>query len=283
MNNESAPPAAAARRRPPTVARRADRRRQIRLDVSVAGPAHARHAPRRGMPISRRRAHARACTRVGWPAGAVCGADRSPTRDATARRSSPTTRSRVIAASERSRSSIDATGNPAAGIRHALACCEHGKHIVMVNVEADALAGPLLARRAREAGVVYSLAYGDQPALICEMVDWAAPRASRSSPPARARSICPSITRRRPTTVWPHYGFTPEMVAARRLQRADVQFVSRRHEVARSRWRRSRTRPGSTPAPRRPRISAVRRRRSAARAAARATKAACCITRARSK
>ena len=62
---------------------------------------------------------------------------------------------------------IDATGNPAAGIRHALACCEHGKHIVMVNVEADALAGPLLARRARSAGIVYSLAYGDQPALIC--------------------------------------------------------------------------------------------------------------------
>jgi predicted homoserine dehydrogenase-like protein len=59
---------------------------------------------------------------------------------------------------------IDATGSPAAGIRHALACCEHGKHIVMVNVEADALAGPLLARRAAQAGVVYSLAYGDQPA-----------------------------------------------------------------------------------------------------------------------
>src|SRR5512135_913453 len=68
---------------------------------------------------------------------------------------------------------IDATGDPAAGIGHGLACCRHGKSIVMVNVEADALAGPLLARKAREAGVVYSLAYGDQPALICELVDWA--------------------------------------------------------------------------------------------------------------
>src|SRR5574341_866432 len=68
---------------------------------------------------------------------------------------------------------IDATGDPAAGIRHALACCREGKHIIMVNVEADCLAGPLLARRARAAGVVYSLAYGDQPALICELVDWA--------------------------------------------------------------------------------------------------------------
>mgnify|MGYP000315360744 CR=1 FL=1 len=49
---------------------------------------------------------------------------------------------------------IDATGSPAAGIRHVLACCEHGKHVVMVNVEADALAGPLLAQRARAAGIV---------------------------------------------------------------------------------------------------------------------------------
>src|SRR5205085_7589484 len=68
---------------------------------------------------------------------------------------------------------IDATGHPAAGIKHVLACCRERKHIVMVNVEADALAGPLLARRAKEAGIVYSLAYGDQPALICEHVDWA--------------------------------------------------------------------------------------------------------------
>ncbi|HEX5999455.1 MAG TPA: Gfo/Idh/MocA family oxidoreductase, partial [Hyphomicrobiaceae bacterium] len=62
---------------------------------------------------------------------------------------------------------IEATGDPATGIRLAKAAIAHGKHLVMVNVEADALAGPLLARRAREAGVIYSLAWGDQPALIC--------------------------------------------------------------------------------------------------------------------
>jgi predicted homoserine dehydrogenase-like protein len=72
---------------------------------------------------------------------------------------------------------IDATGSPSAGIDHVLACCAARKHVIMVNVEADALAGPLLARRAQEAGIVYSLAYGDQPALICEMVDWARARA----------------------------------------------------------------------------------------------------------
>jgi predicted homoserine dehydrogenase-like protein len=62
---------------------------------------------------------------------------------------------------------------PGAGIAHALNAIANGKHIVMVNVEADAVAGPLLARRAKAAGVVYSLAWGDQPALICEQVDWA--------------------------------------------------------------------------------------------------------------
>ena len=68
---------------------------------------------------------------------------------------------------------VEATGDPAAGIGHALACFRHKRHVVMVSVEADALAGPLLARRALEAGVHYSFAYGDQPALIAELVDWA--------------------------------------------------------------------------------------------------------------
>ncbi len=68
---------------------------------------------------------------------------------------------------------VEATGVPGAGIAHCLAAIEHGKHVVMVNVEADAVAGPLLARKAAAKGVVYSLAWGDQPALICEHVDWA--------------------------------------------------------------------------------------------------------------
>jgi len=89
---------------------------------------------------------------------------------------------------------VEATGNPAVGIRHARAAIAAGKHVVMVNVEADVLAGPLLAEEARKAGVVYSLAYGDQPALTAEMVDWRARRASAWSRPARARSTCPPIT-----------------------------------------------------------------------------------------
>jgi predicted homoserine dehydrogenase-like protein len=108
---------------------------------------------------------------------------------------------------------VEATGNPAAGIRHALACFEHGKHVVMVNVEADCLAGPLLARRAREAGVVYSLAYGDQPALICEMVDWARAAGFEVVAAGKGTKYLPAYHDSTPDTVWRHYGFTPEQVA----------------------------------------------------------------------
>src|ERR1700753_703644 len=67
---------------------------------------------------------------------------------------------------------VEATGNPAVGIRHARAAISNGKHIVMVNVEADVLAGPLLAEEARKAGGVYSLPFGDQPGLPCEGALW---------------------------------------------------------------------------------------------------------------
>ena len=68
---------------------------------------------------------------------------------------------------------VEATGIPHAGIRHCQSAINSGHHVVMVNVEADVVAGPLLAQQANAAGVVYSLAWGDQPALICEHVDWA--------------------------------------------------------------------------------------------------------------
>ncbi|HVE50906.1 MAG TPA: Gfo/Idh/MocA family oxidoreductase [Casimicrobiaceae bacterium] len=107
---------------------------------------------------------------------------------------------------------VDATGHPPAGIRHALACCEHGKHIVMVNVEADAVAGPLLAQRARAAGIVYSLAYGDQPALICEMVDWARTAGFEVVAAGKGTKYLPEYHVSTPETVWAHYGFSQEQV-----------------------------------------------------------------------
>ncbi len=108
---------------------------------------------------------------------------------------------------------IDATGAPAAGIVHVLACCEHGKHVVMVNVEADALAGPLLAQRARQAGIVYSLAYGDQPALICELVDWARAGGFEVIAAGKGTKYLPAYHASTPETVWHHYGIAPEDAA----------------------------------------------------------------------
>jgi len=105
---------------------------------------------------------------------------------------------------------IDATGSPAAGIAHVLACCERGKDIVMVNVEADALAGPLLAKRAREAGIVYSLAYGDQPALICEMVDWVRAVGFELIAAGKGTKYLPQYHASTPDTVWGYYGMSPE-------------------------------------------------------------------------
>ncbi len=105
---------------------------------------------------------------------------------------------------------IDATGNPAAGIVHALAAIAAGKHIVMVNVEADALAGPLLAAKARAAGTVYSLAYGDQPALIAEQVDWARAAGFDVAAAGKGTKYLPEYHRSTPETVWPYYGLTAE-------------------------------------------------------------------------
>ncbi len=104
---------------------------------------------------------------------------------------------------------VEATGHPAAGIHHALAAIRAGKHVVMVNVEADVLAGPLLAEEARAAGVVYSMAYGDQPALTSELVDWARATGFRVVAAGKGTKYLPLYHTVTPDDVWSHYGLTP--------------------------------------------------------------------------
>lgn len=104
---------------------------------------------------------------------------------------------------------VEATGNPAVGIQHARAAIAAGKHIVMVNVEADVLAGPLLADEARRAGVVYSLAYGDQPALTAEIVDWARATGFHVVAAGKGTKYLPAYHDVTPDDVWSHYGLTP--------------------------------------------------------------------------
>ena len=109
---------------------------------------------------------------------------------------------------------IDATGSPPAGIRFGLKAIEHGRHIVMVNVEADVLAGPLLAKRAEAAGLVYSMAYGDQPALIAEMVDWARAVGLSVICAGKGTKYLPIYHHVTPDDVWTHYGLTPDQAKA---------------------------------------------------------------------
>ncbi len=109
---------------------------------------------------------------------------------------------------------VESTGMPLAAASHALSAIRHGKHVVMVTVEADAMVGPLLARKAWEAGVVYSLAYGDQPALICELVDWARAAGFEVAAAGRGHKWLPHYRHSTPETVWQHYGLSAEEARA---------------------------------------------------------------------
>ena len=102
---------------------------------------------------------------------------------------------------------IEATGNPEVGIAHCLRAIENGRHIIMVNVEADVVAGPLLARRAEQAGVIYSLAWGDQPALICEHVDWARAVGFEVVCAGKGTRYLPEYHQSTPDSVWDNYIF----------------------------------------------------------------------------
>ncbi|HYI03942.1 MAG TPA: Gfo/Idh/MocA family oxidoreductase, partial [Reyranella sp.] len=105
---------------------------------------------------------------------------------------------------------VESTGDPIAAVDHALEAFRHGKSVVMVTVEADAFCGPLLAKRAAEAGVIYSLAYGDQPALICELVDWARTSGFEVTAAGRGHKWLPHYAQSTPETVWKYWGLNEE-------------------------------------------------------------------------
>lgn len=109
---------------------------------------------------------------------------------------------------------VEATGNPIVGLVHAREAIRNGRHIVMVNVEADVLAGPLLAEEAARAGVVYTMAYGDQPALTCELVEWARATGFDVVAAGKGTKYLPAYHASTPDTVWDHYGMTSEQAAA---------------------------------------------------------------------
>jgi predicted homoserine dehydrogenase-like protein len=67
---------------------------------------------------------------------------------------------------------IDATGRPGVGASIGLVAMEHGKHLVMMNVEADVTIGAFLAHEAKRLGVVYTLGAGDEPSSCIELINF---------------------------------------------------------------------------------------------------------------
>lgn len=103
---------------------------------------------------------------------------------------------------------IEATGNAEAGAKHAYDAIEARKHVVMVTVEADVVVGRLLKERADAAGVMYSLAYGDEPALAVELCDWARTLGFRVIAAGKGTRFIPEFHKANPDDVPRLYGFS---------------------------------------------------------------------------
>ena len=150
--------------------------------------------------------------RIGWPAEASEAADA-----AEALRSGATWLTEDVAAllaTSALEVVVEATGDAVHGLLHARQAIRAGKHVVMVNVEADVLAGPLLAREAAAAGVVYSMAYGDQPALVAELVDTLRAGGFPIIAAGKGTKYLPAYHASTPETVWDFYGLSAAQAAA---------------------------------------------------------------------
>ena len=105
---------------------------------------------------------------------------------------------------------IEATGNPVAGTQHACKVIQAKKDIIMVNVEADVLCGKYLSDLAKENNVIYSMAYGDQPSLIIEQIEWARLNGFFVTCAGKGTKYHPSFEYSTPESVWNNYGMTAE-------------------------------------------------------------------------
>jgi predicted homoserine dehydrogenase-like protein len=109
---------------------------------------------------------------------------------------------------------IEATGNPEAGVDHCLAAFKAKSHVVLVTVEADVLCGAAIIKRANEAGVVCSMAYGDQPALICELIERVKSSGFEIVCAGKGTKYLPKYHSSTPSTVWDYYGLSTQEAAA---------------------------------------------------------------------
>ena len=105
---------------------------------------------------------------------------------------------------------IEATGNPLVGTQHACKVISKKKNIIMVNVEADILCGKYLSDLAIQNKVIYSMAYGDQPSLILEQIEWARLNGFHVTCAGKGTKYHPTFEYSTPDTVWENYGMTNE-------------------------------------------------------------------------
>ena len=112
---------------------------------------------------------------------------------------------------------IEATGNPIAGTQHACKVIQAKKDIIMVNVEADVLCGKYLSDLAKENNVIYSMAYGDQPSLILEQIEWARLNGFFVTCAGKGTKYHPTFEYSTPENVWNNYGITAEEAKSARM------------------------------------------------------------------
>ena len=112
---------------------------------------------------------------------------------------------------------VEATGIPEVGARMAYEAITHGKHVVMVNVEADVTVGPILRHLADAAGVVYTLVDGDQPGCTMNMVNWARSLGYEIVAAGRGTIFFDDDRAGTPETVAERFGFSEEMLQRRSI------------------------------------------------------------------
>ena len=112
---------------------------------------------------------------------------------------------------------LECTGDPIEAVEHSVAAFASQKHVINATVEADAFCGPALAIKAQEAGVIYSMAFGDQPALVCELVDWAKTCGFMVSAAGRGHIWRPEYRFSTPETIWDYWGLNKDQANRGRL------------------------------------------------------------------
>lgn len=112
---------------------------------------------------------------------------------------------------------VEATGIPEVGARMAYEAITCGKHVVMVNVEADVTIGPILRRLADSAGVVYTCVDGDQPGCTMNIVEWARALGFEIVAAGRGTVLLDDDRAGTPDTVPERFGFDEETLQRRSI------------------------------------------------------------------